>query len=88
MLRYIANRLLIALVAIFVLVTLTFFLLRLIPGDPLAAPRLTQEVKERLREHYGLDKPLIEQYGKETMVKTSEGIVRIDDSVKLPMATG
>ena len=55
MLRYIANRLLIALVAIFVLVTLTFFLLRLIPGDPLAAPRLTQEVKERLREHYGLD---------------------------------
>jgi oligopeptide transport system permease protein len=62
MVRYIASRLLIALVAIFVLVTLTFFLLRLIPGDPLAAPRLTQEVKERLREHYGLDKPLIEQY--------------------------
>jgi oligopeptide transport system permease protein len=63
MARYIANRFLIALVAIFVLVTLTFFLLRLIPGDPLSAPRLTQEVKERLREHYGLDKPLIEQYG-------------------------
>ena len=62
MLRYVGSRLLIAIVAIFVLVTLTFFLLRLIPGDPLAAPRLTQEVKERLREHYGLDKPLIEQY--------------------------
>src|SRR4051795_7737639 len=63
MIRYIVNRFLIALVAIFVLVTLTFFLLRLIPGDPLSAPRLTQEVKERLREHYGLDKPVIEQYG-------------------------
>src|SRR5438552_916785 len=62
MLRYVASRLLVAIVAIFVLVTLTFFLLRLIPGDPLAAPRLTQEVKERLREHYGLDRPLIEQY--------------------------
>jgi oligopeptide transport system permease protein len=62
MLRFIANRLLIAIVAVFVLATLTFFLLRLVPGDPLAAPRLTQEVKERLREHYGLDKPLIEQY--------------------------
>jgi len=63
MIRYIVNRFLIALVAVFVLVTLTFFLLRLIPGDPLSAPRLTQEVKERLREHYGLDKPVIEQYG-------------------------
>jgi ABC-type dipeptide/oligopeptide/nickel transport system permease component len=62
MLRFIANRLLIAIVAVFVLATLTFFLLRLVPGDPLAAPRLTQEVKERLREHYGLDKPVIEQY--------------------------
>ena len=62
MLRYLVSRLLIAIVAIFVLVTLTFFLLRAIPGDPLAAPRLTQEVKERLREHYGLDKPQIEQY--------------------------
>ena len=59
MLRYVANRLLIAIVAIFVLATFTFFLLRLIPGDPFAAPRLTQEVKERLREHYGLNKPLI-----------------------------
>jgi oligopeptide transport system permease protein len=62
MLGFIANRLLIAIVAVFVLATLTFFLLRLVPGDPLAAPRLTQEVKERLREHYGLDKPLTEQY--------------------------
>jgi oligopeptide transport system permease protein len=62
MLRYVANRFLIAIVAIFVLVTLTFFLLRLIPGDPLAAPRLTQEVKERLRDHYGLNKPLLDQY--------------------------
>ena len=48
--------------AVFVLATLTFFLLHLVPGDPLAAPRLTQEVKERLRQHYGLDKPVLEQY--------------------------
>src|SRR5262245_1684155 len=62
MARYIVHRFVIAAIALFVLVTLTFFLLRLIPGDPLAAPRLTQEVKDRLREHYGLDKPLLEQY--------------------------
>jgi ABC-type dipeptide/oligopeptide/nickel transport system permease component len=62
MLRYIANRFLIAVLAIFILATLTFFLMRLVPGDPFAGPRVTQEVKERLREHYGLDKPLVDQY--------------------------
>lgn len=62
MLRYILRRFLIALVAIFVLATITFFLLRLVPGDPFAGPRVTPEVKARLEAHYGLDKPLIGQY--------------------------
>ena len=62
MLAYILRRLVIALVAIFVLATITFFLLRLVPGDPFASPRITTEVKARLHAHYGLDKPLIEQY--------------------------
>jgi oligopeptide transport system permease protein len=62
MLRYILRRLVIALIAIFVLATVTFFLLRLVPGDPFAGPRVTPEVKERMRIHYGLDKPLVEQY--------------------------
>ena len=62
MLKYILNRLLIALFAIFVLATITFFLLRLVPGDPFAGPRVSTEIKERLREHYGLDRPLLEQY--------------------------
>ncbi|MEQ1770209.1 MAG: ABC transporter permease [Devosia sp.] len=62
MLRYILKRFLIALVAVFVLATITFFMLRLVPGDPFAGPRITPEVKLRLREHYGLERPLIEQY--------------------------
>ena len=62
MLAYVLRRLVIALVAIFILATITFFLLRLVPGDPFAGPRITTEVKERLRAHYGLDRPLIEQY--------------------------
>ncbi len=45
-----------------VLATATFFLLRLVPGDPFAGPKVVPEVKERLRTHYGLDKPLAEQY--------------------------
>jgi oligopeptide transport system permease protein len=62
LLKYVLNRLLIAIVAVFVLATLTFFLMRLVPGDPFAGPKVTPEVKERLRAHYGLDKPLVEQY--------------------------
>ena len=41
MLAYILRRLVIALVAIFVLATITFFLMRLVPGDPFASPRIT-----------------------------------------------
>jgi oligopeptide transport system permease protein len=62
MLRYILNRVLIAILTMFILATTTFFLLRLVPGDPFAGPRVTSEIKERLRIHYGLDKPLAEQY--------------------------
>lgn len=62
MVRYILNRVLIAILTMFILATTTFFLLRLVPGDPFAGPRVIPEIKERLRVHYGLDKPLAEQY--------------------------
>ncbi len=62
MLKYILNRVLIAILTMFVLATVTFFLLRLVPGDPFAGPRVMPEVKEKLRIHYGLNKPIVEQY--------------------------
>lgn len=62
MVRYILNRVLVAILTMFVLATATFFLLRLVPGDPFAGPKVIPEIKERLRIHYGLDKPLAEQY--------------------------
>lgn len=62
MVRYILNRVLIAILTMFILATATFFLLRLVPGDPFAGPKVIPEIKERLRIHYGLDKPLAEQY--------------------------
>jgi oligopeptide transport system permease protein len=62
MLRYVLNRVLVAILTMFVLATVTFFLMRLVPGDPFAGPKVAPEVKERLREHYGLNKPLMEQY--------------------------
>ena len=62
MFRYILNRIFVALLTMLVLATLTFFLVRIIPGDPFAGPKVAPEIKERLRIHYGLDKPLVEQY--------------------------
>ena len=62
MVKYILNRVLVAILTMFVLATATFFLLRIIPGDPFAGPKVIPEIKERLRIHYGLDKPLAEQY--------------------------
>jgi oligopeptide transport system permease protein len=62
MLNYIVKRLVIALIAIFVLATVTFFLMRLVPGDPFAGPRIAPEIRAALRSYYGLDRPLPEQY--------------------------
>ncbi len=60
------------LITIFVLLTLNFFLPRMMPGDPLSyllgdpgadAPLLlTEEMRANLLEYYGLDKPLAAQY--------------------------
>ncbi|TAJ48378.1 MAG: ABC transporter permease [Herbiconiux sp.] len=47
-------------------VTVTFLLLRLLPGDPalaVASPNMTDEARAALLTQYGLDKPLIVQYG-------------------------
>lgn len=51
------------LVTLFLIATVTFFLMRLIPGDPFALSRDTpQVVRDNLNEKYGLDEPLFKQY--------------------------
>jgi oligopeptide transport system permease protein len=62
MLRYLVRRLAIAAIAIFVLASVTFFLMHLVPGDPFAGPRVAPEIRAALRAYYGLDKPLLQQY--------------------------
>lgn len=47
-------------------VTVTFLLLRLLPGDPalaVASPNMTEDARAALLQQYGLDQPLIVQYG-------------------------
>lgn len=62
MAKYIGERILISIVTIWVVVTLTFFLIRLMPGGPFDGEKVTAEMKEILNEKYGLDKPIGEQY--------------------------
>ena len=63
MLRFTVTRLLQALVVVFSVFTLTFFMVRLAPGDPLATEKaMHPDVKRALSERYHLDRPLTEQY--------------------------
>ena len=64
MLRYIVKRLAVGVVTLFLLATITFFLMHVIPGSPFAGEtsKLPVKVVEKLQEIFGLDSPLIEQY--------------------------
>lgn len=64
--RYLARRLGQSLLTVFMTVTTVFVLVRLAPGDPASAyagPTATTEDLARIREQFGLDKPLLTQYG-------------------------
>jgi len=63
--RLLIQRFAIALPMIFAVVTLTFFLIRLAPGDPaliLAGDAPTPEFLAQVRSEYGLDQPILVQY--------------------------
>ena len=65
MFKYIIKRLLVGLVTLFALMTITFFLMHLIPGSPFAGEMqgVSAEVKEQIIKGYQLDQPIIVQYG-------------------------
>jgi peptide/nickel transport system permease protein len=66
--RYIVGRIAQAVVVVAIVATLVFFLIHLAPGDPFAAamdnPNVSESVRQRWRESYGLNKPLGEQYAR------------------------
>ncbi|MFD3620593.1 ABC transporter permease [Streptomyces sp. NPDC058676] len=66
MTKYLARRLGQSLLTVFLTISTVFVLVRLAPGDPAAAyapPSATTADLERIRAQFGLDKPLITQYG-------------------------
>ncbi|MBC9866357.1 MAG: ABC transporter permease subunit [Opitutae bacterium] len=63
MFRFILIRLLQLVPVLLVIITLTFVLVRSVPGGPFSAERkVSEHVLEKLNEHYGLNDPLYIQY--------------------------
>ncbi len=63
MLRFVFRRLLQLVPVLFVIVTLTFFMVRFVPGGPFTAEKaVSPEILKNLNAHYGLDQPLWRQY--------------------------
>lgn len=61
--KYIAKRVLMALVTAFLVATLTFFVMNMVPGGPfLAEKAVTPQAQAAMEAKYGLDKPLHVQY--------------------------
>ncbi len=58
--KYILQRLGIAVITIFVVITVTFFLMHSIPGTPFTTgnDNMTAEALAAMEANYGLDKPL------------------------------
>lgn len=74
MIRYLLKRLAGAIPTLFIIVTLTFFLVRFAPGGPFdEAQRLPPEISAHLERAYGLDAPLLTQY-----VRYVKGLVHGD----------
>src|ERR687893_3068957 len=64
MIRYVATRVAYMLVTLFVIISVTFFISKMLPGTPFADDKLTPELRRVLFEKYGLDEPIYVQYAK------------------------
>ena len=73
MISYIAKRLVYILIAMWLIITATFFLMRLAPGNPFASERaLPPAIQESLNAQYGLDNPWYVQY-KDYLINSAKG---------------
>ena len=60
---YILKRILLAILTVWVVITVTFFVMRAVPGGPfLGEKAISPAATEALMAKYGMDKPLFEQY--------------------------
>lgn len=61
---YIIKRVLLAILTVWVVITVTFFVMHAVPGGPFMSEKaISASAQKALEAKYGLDKPLLEQYG-------------------------
>jgi oligopeptide transport system permease protein len=74
MIQYILQRLIAMIVTLFLIATITFFLMHAVPGGPFASEqKVPPEVKKALEDKYHLNDPLIKQYA-----DYLSGLIRFD----------
>ena len=81
--RYALRRLITSILTIFFVVTLTFFLMQIVPGGPFLGENVNPEVTERLLAKYGYDQPLLTQY-----VNYLKALVQGDMGVSMVVKSG
>ncbi len=62
MTKYILKRVALLLVTLWVVVTLSFFLMQIMPGTPYNNPKLSPQMIALMNKQYGLDRPVWQQY--------------------------
>lgn len=87
--RYVAGRLLQATIVVLLVTTVTFVLVHLAPGDPIAMlldrPGVTEAVRQQWRASFGLDRPIGEQYVR-WVANTLRGDLGYSISFRRPVA--
>lgn len=62
MIRYLCKKVIILFASLLCMITITFFLMKAIPGDPFMDEKIPEEVLKNLHVYYGLDQPIWVQY--------------------------
>lgn len=64
--RHIVARLGQSLIVVFIVTTISFFVIRTAPGDPFSydSGKLSEEVRDRWRHQFGYDRPIVEQFAR------------------------
>ena len=64
MMFYVVKRILLAILTIWIVITVTFFVMHAVPGGPFVGEKaISKEAQAALEAKFGLDRPLLEQYG-------------------------
>jgi len=76
LIKFISLRILLSLITMFIVTTITFFIMFMVPGGPFLSERTSDATIEMMNAKYGLDQPVYVQYGKylQNMLKGDLGM--------------